>query len=253
MSNSILPIPMRRLSGSAENHERFRPRYPTEVIPLIQRETGLRLGWKVADVGSGAGISARMLLTVGCVVEGVEPIGEMRCTAGGFLSGRDRFQGVGAPAAVADESVDLVLSAQAIHWVDPEATRREFERLLRPGGWVVMMWNVRQVEPTPVVEAYEDLLMAYATDYAEASHEWVTDEGVGRFFAEGVWAGYSVPNSQIFDYPGLAGRLLTSPYAPGKGQPNHEVMMEALKDIFDEHQVNGKVSFDCETMVCIGH
>ncbi|MDZ4286789.1 MAG: class I SAM-dependent methyltransferase [Prosthecobacter sp.] len=245
----------RRFSDRVANYVRFRPGYPAEVVPLLQGETGLKPEWVVADVGSGTGISAQLLLRAGCTVHGVEPNREMREAAEALLAGEGRFHSVDAPAeatTLADGSLDLVLAAQAFHWFDPPRTRREFTRILRSGGWVVLMWNVRHVDTTPFLRAYEDLLLAYATDYQQVRHENVTDDRLAEFFTGGVWAAHALPNAQVFDWEGLAGRLLSSSYAPALGQPNHEVMMEALRDIFDEHQVEGKVGFEYETRVYVG-
>lgn len=245
-----------RFSDRVQNYVRFRPSYPAAVIPLLQRETGLAPGWVVADVGSGTGISARLLLDAGCTVYGVEPNREMRLAAETLFAGEARFHSIDAPAeatTLAEGSLNLVLAAQAFHWFDPVATRREFTRILRPGGWVVLMWNVRQLDTTPFLRAYEDLLLAYATDYEAVRHENVTDERLAEFFTGGVWTAHTLPNAQAFDYEGLAGRLLSSSYAPALGQPNHEVMMEALRDMFDEHQVGGQVRFEYGTWVYIGY
>jgi hypothetical protein len=61
-----------------------------------------------------------------------------------------------------------------------------------------------------------------------------------------------LPNTQAFDLEGLTGRLLSSSYAPTLGQPNHEVMMEELRQIFTEHEAGGQVRFEYDTQVYIG-
>src|SRR5687767_5807129 len=99
MSELSIGDATRRFSNRVETYVRYRPDYPTEVVPLLARETGLRPGWVVADVGSGTGISAELLLRAGCVVHGVEPNQEMRLAAESILARHGTaFRSVNAPA-----------------------------------------------------------------------------------------------------------------------------------------------------------
>ena len=63
-----------------------------------------------------------------------------------------------------DNSIDLFVAAQAFHWFDIPAARREFQRILKPGGSALLLWNTRKLGGTPFLEAYEKLLIAYGTD-----------------------------------------------------------------------------------------
>jgi SAM-dependent methyltransferase len=248
--------PEQRFSDRVSNYVRYRPAYPAVVIDTLARECGLKPESVVADAGSGTGISAELFLRKGCTVRGVEPNREMREAAERLLAGYADFQSVNGTAeatTLADRSVDFVAAAQAFHWFKPEPTRTEFTRILRPGGWVVLMWNERQLDTTPFLRAYEELLVKHGTDYAKVRHENVNAQALGAFFAGGDYVTHSFPNEQRFDYEGLAGRLLSSSYAPAAGHPGHEAMMTALRKIFEQHQENGRVSFAYDTRVHIGH
>jgi len=54
--------PTERFTSRVENYVRYRPSYPKEIVPLLQREIGLTSGWSVADIGSGPGNLTRLLL-----------------------------------------------------------------------------------------------------------------------------------------------------------------------------------------------
>jgi len=144
-----------------------------------------------------------------------------------------------------------VTAAQAAHWFDRKGARREFVRILKPGGWLVLLWNERLTDTTPFLKDYEDLLLAFGTDYADVRHEQTTD-AVNEFFDPEPYLGRAFAMRQEFDFAGLEGRLLSSSYAPGPGHPKHEPMLRELRRIFDSHATAGRVAFDYTTRVYFG-
>ncbi len=249
------PNAQQRFSSRVADYVRYRPGYPAGMMTILAAAGGLKHGCKVADIGSGTGISAAALLDVGCEVFAVEPNTEMRQAAEEQLGGNGRFHSIGAPAettTLADQSVDLVFAAQAFHWFDVPKARAEFSRILRPGGFIALVWNVRQMDSTLFLRDYEALLKTYATDYAQVRHENVNEAVLSGFFADGSYQRWSLPNAQQFDFEGLRGRLLSSSYAPAAGQPGHESMMVELRRIFDSHQSNGVVDILYDTEIHLG-
>ncbi len=73
--------------------------------------------------------------------------------------------GAAEATTLADKSSDLVVCGQAFHWFDLGRSKNEFRRILRPPGWVALIWNERKTHTTPFLAAYEQLLKTYATDY----------------------------------------------------------------------------------------
>lgn len=245
-----------RFSTRVENYVRYRPGYPQEVIATLQKECGLSHTSVVADVGSGTGLLTRLFLEAGCRVYGVEPNAEMRAAGERLLGGFPRFtscDGSAEQTGLPDASVDFVTAGQAFHWFRPAATRQEFLRILRPGGWVALAWNERRVDSTPFLMAYEALLQQYATDYNQVDHRNVEDspEIIPTFFG-GAYQKARFDNQQIFDFDGLRGRLLSSSYAPEAEHPNHAPMLAELRHIFDRYQRDGKVAFDYQTDLFYG-
>ncbi|RBP40472.1 methyltransferase family protein [Roseimicrobium gellanilyticum] len=247
--------PEKRFSNRVADYVKYRPGYPDGILELLREKVGLSARSMVADIGSGTGISAEFLLQVGCTVHAVEPNADMRAAAELMLSGRAGFHSVAGAATATtlpERSVDLVVAAQAFHWFAGEATRAEFDRILKPEGWVALIWNVRKVDSTPFLVAYEALLLKHATDYGQVRHELVDDKVLASFFRDGKFSSTSFPNAQYFDYDGLKGRLLSSSYAPAVGQAGHEEMMAELERIFREYEVEGKVAIDYDTWVHLG-
>jgi ubiquinone/menaquinone biosynthesis C-methylase UbiE len=153
-----------RFSSRVEHYVRYRPGYPPEVLELLKSECGLTADSVIADVASGTGIFTRLLLENGNRVFGVEPNDDMRRAGEEFLAGYPRFTSVAGTAeatTLADHSVDLVTAAQAAHWFNFEKARREFVRILKSGGWTVLLWNDRRIEATAFLRDYEQLVLTY--------------------------------------------------------------------------------------------
>jgi SAM-dependent methyltransferase len=208
----------------------------------------------VADVGSGTGFLTELFLENGNPVFGIEPNREMREAGERLLQKHELFtsvEGTAEATTLRDQSADFVVAGQAFHWFDRATCRLEFARILRPPGWVVLVWNDRHTDTTPFLIEYERLLQMFANDYKEVNHKNVDATALKAFF--GTKPHKAVfPNCQRFDFDGLKGRLLSSSYAPEAGQPRHEEMLAALRKLFDEHQHNERVTFDYDTIVFYG-
>ncbi|MEZ0325892.1 MAG: class I SAM-dependent methyltransferase [Fimbriimonas sp.] len=247
--------PTERFSTRVENYVRYRPSYPEAVLRLLQTECGLNPSATVADIGSGTGISTAMLLRSGATVVAIEPNKEMRAAAEELLRGEANFRSVDASAeatTLLDHSVDLIVAGQAFHWFDHERARTEFKRILKPAGQVALMWNDRLTKGTKFLEGYEAILQRYSPDYKDVQHKNLSVEVLRGFFRQGAMKVAVFENSQFLDYPSLAGRVLSSSYAPEAGQPGHEEMMVALEQLFEETQEAGQVAFLYETQVYYG-
>jgi SAM-dependent methyltransferase len=243
-----------RFSDRVENYIRYRPGYPAQVIRELQAQCGLVSNHVVADIASGTGIWTRMLLENGNPVFGVEPNAEMREAGERLLAAFPKFESVAGTAeatTLADHSLDFVTAAQAAHWFDREKARREFVRILKPGGWLVLLWNERVTDSTRFLRDYEQLLLTYGTDYEEVRHERTTD-AVNEFFDPVPFQERVFEMRQEFDYAGIEGRLLSSSYAPGPEHPQHAPMLRDLRRIFDANAVDGCAVFEYKTRMYFG-
>jgi SAM-dependent methyltransferase len=243
-----------RFSDRVENYVRYRPGYPAEALRVLKDECGLAASDVIADIASGTGIWTRMLLENGNPVFAVEPNAEMRQAGERLLVGCPRFTSVAGTAeatTLPHEAADFVTAAQAAHWFDRERARQEFVRILRPGGWLVLLWNERITDSTPFLRDYEQLLLTFGTDYEAVRHERTT-AAVNEFYDPAPFRERVFPMRQEFDYAGLEGRLLSSSYAPGPEHPKYGPMLSELRRIFDEYVESERVAFDYNTRVYFG-
>jgi len=243
-----------RFSDRVENYVRYRPGYPSDVLQVLENACGLAPDHVIADIASGTGIWSRMLLENGNHVFGVEPNAEMRQAGERLLAEFPKFTSVAGTAeatTLPDKSVDFATAAQAAHWFDRERARREIVRILKPGGWLVLLWNERLTHSTAFLREYEELLLTFGTDYRDVRHERTTD-AVNEFFDPAPYQEHVFPMRQEFDYAGLEGRLLSSSYAPGPQHANHAPVLRELRRIFQTHAESERVNVDYKTRVYFG-
>jgi len=245
-----------RFSDRVADYVRARPGYPDEVYARLAEAGALRPGDRIADIGAGTGLSAELFVRHGHEVVGIEPNEAMRQAGLRHLARfgeRYRAQegsaeATGLPAA----SVDAVIAAQAFHWFRPELARAEFKRILKPEGHVILIWNDRQIDTTPFLIDYEDLLQRHGTDYREVNHRNIDAERLSAFFAPGGYREFVCQYVQDFDYEGLEARLLSSSYTPPAGDPRREPMLKALHDLHARHAIAGQVAMVYDTRVFFG-
>ncbi len=224
-------------------------------MTFMRDKLGLTAAHVVADVGSGTGILAKLFLDNGSVVYGVEPNAAMRQAAEASLASYEHFHSVAGRAeatTLKPDQADYVVAGQAFHWFQAEEARVEFRRILKHGGWVVLIWNSRRIAGTPFLEAYETFLKQWGIDYAEVQRRYDVTASLLALFGESAYERASFQNAQSLDGDGLRGRVLSSSYMPGAEHPRQGAMLDALRGLFDEHQEGGRVRIGYDTEVYFG-
>lgn len=258
----MLPHPTTRFTDRAADYAQSRPRYPDALVHLLVAELALRPDAQIADIGSGTGLSAEPFLRHGFRVIGVEPNAAMRAVAERTLASYDAFRSVDGTAEATgldDLSVDLVLVAQAFHWFDVERARVEIMRILRPDGGLCLAWNTRRRSGSPFLEAYEELLRRYGTDYEQVERRTRRITGgdeiaydVLRGVFGGPWERRVLKNCQELDFDGLVRRVRSSSYMPSDGSPLYAGMIAALGDLFAAEAHGGTVELTYDLDVYYG-
>ena len=248
-----------RFSDRVDNYVKYRPHYPAEIIDFLKAEKILIENSVIADIGSGTGISAELFLKNNYKVFGVEPNEPMRAAAETILqkySDAQLFVSVDGKAeatALENNSVDVIVCAQAFHWFNNDAFKNECKRILKSNGQVVLMWNDRRTDSTDFLKVYEDFLQMFGTDYKEINHKNTQEQSqFDNFFGKKNYGEKSFYNYQDVDFAGLKGRVLSSSYMPNEGHKDFDFMIYCLKKIFVRYQENGLVRLDYDTKIYFG-
>jgi ubiquinone/menaquinone biosynthesis C-methylase UbiE len=244
-----------RFSDRVQDYIQYRPSYPHAMVDFIESACALQPGSTVADIGAGTGIFTKLLLERGYKVFAIEPNAEMLSAAEQSLAsypGLTGLPGTGEHTGLPDQSIDCITAAQAFHWFDQSLVRQEFARILKPQGWVVLIWNDRQIDRSPFLQGYEQLLQTFAPEYKLVKARNVSESQLQAFYAPGKFQIATFDNAQRLDFEGLLGRMQSSSYVPKENQPQYPEMVNQLRSLFETHQSEGTVSIEYDTNVYYG-
>lgn len=249
-----------RFSDRVDNYAKYRPRYPAAVLDCLRSAAGLTAASVIADIGAGTGLLTELLLQGGGAVYAVEPGDAMRGALEAALLPNARLhvvKGRSEATTLPDASIDIITAGQAFHWFEPTATRVEFQRILRPGGWVALIWN-RRDDRSRLMQAYIQLVEAYSSEQTAAGkrrvdHKYIADQdALTRFFSPGAFRRFEHPNAQVLDWEGFLGRLLSTSYIPAADDPAYPALVEQARRIFDAYAADGQVRIEYVTEVNLG-
>ena len=243
-----------RFSNRQANYAKYRPSYPRELLERLALRIDLSADRDVADIGAGTGIFTERLLERSLNVRAVEPNAQMLGVARDTLSHRDGFTAVNGTAestTLPRASIDVIFCAQAFHWFNTAATAAEWRRVLRPYGYVVLVWNNIDIAGK-LEREYQDLMLAVATDKGDAIRASRGAQTRNVLFADGVAERIIVPNSQTLDYDGFVGRTESFSFAPKQDDPRHNTLMDGLRRLYDAYQADGQITLSYETVMIFG-
>lgn len=147
----------------AQTYLRGRPDYPAGILPWLGDAMGLVAGKAALDLGAGTGKFTKLLAQTGAQVTAVEPVVAMRAQFAQTLPSLRLLAGSAEAIPLETASVDAVLCAQAFHWFASVAALTEIRRVLRPGGKLGLVWNVRD-ESVDWVAAITQIVTPYEGD-----------------------------------------------------------------------------------------
>lgn len=142
---------------------RGRPTYPEAVKTWLREALLLGQGKTVLDVGAGTGKFIPLLQTTRATIHALEPVEAMRTEIEAKFPQVKAISGSAQNIPLPDASLDAIICAQAFHWFATPATLAEFSRVLKPGGTLGLIWNVRD-ETKDWVASLTDIMTPYEKD-----------------------------------------------------------------------------------------
>ncbi|MFX0179876.1 MAG: class I SAM-dependent methyltransferase [Candidatus Hodarchaeota archaeon] len=242
--------PKKRFSSRVENYIKYRPNYPPEIVKYLKEIDILKDNSIIADIGSGTGILSEVFLQNGNIVYGIEPNADMRKAAEKLLETYYNFISIDGSAEdtkLKVKNIDIITVGQAFHWFDIKQTQKEFKRILKQEGYVVLIWNNRKKSGNGFSSEYEKFILKYGKDYKFTRKD---EADINKFFKYEKEVFY---NYQDFDFEGLKGRLLSASYIPLEDNPEYEDMIKELENIFNKYQHDGLIRLEYDTELYYGN
>jgi SAM-dependent methyltransferase len=200
-----------------------RPTYPSQAVDWLLPPDAHR----VLDLGAGTGKLTAQLVTRGLDVVAVEPSPAMLDRLAATLPDGAARVGYAEDIPAADADFDAVLVGQAWHWVDPHRASAEIARVLRPGGRLGLIWNLRD-DTEPWVAALDALMPA------DENQQACTDAPtVGSAFGplerhDTRWA-HSTSREGLLDLVASRSGVITLP------ETKRTAVLNAVSTLLDEH------------------
>jgi ubiquinone/menaquinone biosynthesis C-methylase UbiE len=245
-----------RFTGRVDAYRRFRPRYPLEIVKVLRERCGLLSSSVVADVGAGTGMLAELFLQNGNPVFAVEPNLEMRSACSELAAPYAQLScidGTAEATGLASESVDFVTAGRAFHWFDQEKALKEFRRVLRPAGWLVLVGYGRSTTAAdPIVHEYNQILRANANDRAVNSDRYDLSGPARRAFASGGIHQEMFCDVVQFTWEEFLGNALSLSTTPLPGQADFAAFHEELKVFFEHHKSGNTVGLPIHCEMYVG-
>jgi SAM-dependent methyltransferase len=248
----------KRFSTRVPFYVRSRPGYPASLIEFFRSDLSLKPHHTIADIGSGTGILSQLFLQNGNTVYCIEPNAEMRVAGDSQLAQYPNYRpidGTAEATTLADSSVDFVTAGQAFHWFDPKISSDEFLRILRPDGWVALIWNERRAVDTGFNAAYDHFIDEFTGDRPTASvrgGSFGTEPAIQSFFGENKFDIHEFENHQDLNWQRLLDRVYSSSYMPLPDDPINATMTPRLRQLFDQFANDGVIRIEYHTRLYFG-
>lgn len=243
-------------TGVGEIYAKYRPTYPTSFIQYLSTDIGLNSNSVVADIGSGTGILTKLLLNTGAKVYAVEPNDDMRKIAEINNQNSANFISVNASAeniTLTEHTIDYITVAQSFHWFNRACFKKECQRILKPNGKVILIWN-RRDETSELVQEIDSISQKYCPNFSGSlcGMRGANTENEYQDFFVGKYDTQIFPNDILFDKERFIGLHQSASYRLDENDKNYHNYIHALSDFFDLHSTNGKLILQNNTYCYVG-
>jgi SAM-dependent methyltransferase len=245
-----------RFTGKAAEYARYRERYdPHVVLPLLREWCGLSPAWSVADIGAGTGMVGDLFRANGNRVIAIEPNAEMRAACTSLHAGDGLFtvrEGSAEKTGLPDAAVELIAVGRALHWFDAEPALREFQRILKPRGWVAILACGRREDGREENLAFKALLQNHTGRDLFNEPLLAVYRKLDTLFAGGQFRHAEVDGDMRLDWDQVRGLALSLSHAPMPGSAAFPAFEVELRRYFDRYEQNGQITLSTRTWLSAG-
>ena len=214
--------------GAAHYHA-YRPSYPAEALAYIREAAELTQQSTVVDLAAGTGLMTCLLAPVGRLIA-VEPLPEMRRVLAAHVPQAEVITGAAERTWLPSAVADAVVVAQAFHWFANGDAVKEIARILKPGGVLVLVWNVRDANDPFMEKLYATLAPYRLNSPGYESAPW-------RDVFEEQGSPLSLTSHEVFFWEEpitlghLKGRVLSTSYVALLDRLAQSVVMRELESL----------------------
>ncbi len=224
----------------SEDYAKYRSGFPESFYDRMESFVPLNHA-RAVDLGTGPGIVAIELAKRGATVTGVD-ISENQINAArdraANASVADRCAFIVAPAentALRAGEFDLVTAGQCWGWFDEPQALREVNRLLRPGGWLVVGQYCYLPRLDDVARATERLILRHNPDWTMADFDGLYPQRIDALIEGGFQfvEQFCYDHHQPFTHEAWRGRIRTCNGVGSGGMSDSQVAQfdNALTDL----------------------
>jgi SAM-dependent methyltransferase len=240
-------------SSKAENYARYRWDYAPKAIDCLVERVEISQESEIADIGSGTGILSKHFAGRVARLFAVEPNAEMRGMAEQVLGDFPAFENIDGSAeatTLGDRSVDVIAVAQAIHWFNPEPTRREFLRIGRSGCWLALLRNYGTDEGIgkALWSTYTEENGAIPPDKVERP----PGKPVDFYYGDYPFETLIFPFAETQSWEVFLGAALSASFTPSGDHPRYPRFEREIREVFETFSVDGLVEMHGKTELQVG-
>ncbi len=243
---------------AAAEYERARPSYPADAVAHLVATLALGPGRRVVDLAAGTGKLTRLLVPCGAEIVAIEPVAGMRTELARILPGIEILEGTAEALPLPDARVDAVVAAQAFHWFDAPVAIRECRRVLRPGGALAMVFNVRD-ESVPWVRELTEVTGVETAD--RPHHGLIRSTFAAHVAADGGFGPVTLATfryEQVLDETGLVERVASQSWIGAMDRDEREELLDRVRALARTHpDLVGRAAYtmpyDTEVWTCHRH
>lgn len=242
-----------KYTDKAQVYSNYRSSYPIKCVKELLQKTNLKDDSAIADIGAGTGIFTKMLFEKDFTIYAIESNEDMFKELKKLNYKKLKLiHSIAEDTTLYDESIDLIVVAQAFHWFDKEKFKKECKRILKPNSYIALLWN----EIDYSTDIANDILKL-VTDFTDGEEIYRInlqndDSLVNGFFYNNSFDKKSYNNNMELTRKKFIGNYLSKSYAPIQKEKRYKEYLKKLNEIFDKHSKNDTLSMLQKTFLYIG-